>query len=912
MPSTLASHQERVAQEVVELVQRDALLTPSNGPFLLCALVCLALFPAADLRAQALTEAREFARKQATAVSLPDDASIEVDGRLDDEAWQRAPAVTDFVQKEPVEGAPATERMEVRFVYSDSALYVGARMFSSDPSAIQAPLSRRDNTDTPAENFLVSLDTFLDRRTAFTFGVTASGVRIDRFYPSDDEGSADDSFDPVWLARTMIDDSGWTAELWIPFSQLRFNEQPEQVWGLNLQRFIPTLNEQDFWSPVPLTEQVWASRFGDLRGIAGIRPTRRLELMPFVVASSAVNGNVDVRNPLVSRFNPGGNVGLDVKMGLGPGLTLQGTVNPDFGQVEADPAEVNLTAIPTLFPEKRPFFTEDSQFLRGGNLFTSRRIGDRPQTVERDIPVSGDYVDYPSTNTILGAVKITGRVRPRTSIGILAAVTGNEYARSASRSEPGIEDVLVAPPALSSVARVTQEFGNLGSTASVFAVGIHRAMDEDAPITNFLSRNYLGFGAETLLRLKGGEYEVSTMLNVTFTEGEPQAIERIQRSSVNYAQRPDRTYARLDPTRTTVSGYTLRPRIERIRGTHWLFGAGMNFDSPRFYPNELGRIGSSDSVEMPSNFLTYRETRPGRIFRNYTLTYRHWLEWNYALDPLILSHRPRVAATWRNFWTSSLEVWRNHRTPNTSLTRGGPMMETPAGWIVTVNTANSSSSRTRWSVQTRIAGDEDGGFTREVNGTFSFTPSPRWQLSLTPSYEHLLYTQQYVTTLSGGRPETFSNRYIFAAIERSTLSTQLRAGFTLKPDVNIDVYAEPFAASGHYSDHGELLAPRTRERLTYGTSGTTIERQADGRLLVTGAGAPLTLGNNDFLIRSFRSTIVLRWEWRPGSTLYVVGQQAQEDRFSTGTAGGVDLLHSFTDPGQSLFMVKMSYWLPVN
>ncbi|MGE0706362.1 MAG: DUF5916 domain-containing protein, partial [Vicinamibacterales bacterium] len=672
-------------------MQRDASLTLSRLSFrLLCLLACLALLPAADLRAQGSPAAGEL-RKQATAVPLPSGQSIDVDGRLDDEAWQRAPAITDFVQKEPIEGAPPTERMEVRFVYTDLALYVGARMYSNDPSAIQAPLGRRDSTENPAENFLVSLDTFLDRRTAFTFGVTASGVRIDRFYPTDEESSPDYSFDPVWLARTAIDDRGWTAELWIPFSQLRFNEVDQQVWGLNLQRFTPTLNEHDFWSPVPLTEQVWASRFGELRGISGIRPSRRLELLPFVVASSAVNGNVDELNPLVESFNPGGNIGLDMKMGLGPGLTLQATVNPDFGQVEADPAEVNLTAIPTLFDEKRPFFTEDSQFLRGGNLFSSRRIGDRPQGVERDIPVSGDYVDYPSTNTILGAVKLTGRVRPRTSVGILTAVTGNEHARSATRGLPGIADVLVAPPTVSSVARVTQEFGNLGSTASLFAVGLHRAMDEDAPLANLLSRNYFGLGAETVARVKGGEYQITVMFNSTFTQGEPAAIERIQRSSVNYSQRPDRTSHRLDATRTTVSGYTLRPRIDRIRGTHWLWGFGMNFDSPRFYPNELGRIGSSDSIEMVNNFLTYRETRPGPIFRNYSFTYRHWLEWNYALDPLILSHRPRAAVTWRNFWTSSLEVWVNQRAKNTGLTRGGPMMETPGGYIATINTANSTA-----------------------------------------------------------------------------------------------------------------------------------------------------------------------------------------------------------------------------
>ena len=405
-------------------------------PRIFASSLCLLFLLVSALHAQDRGNGDNGSRKQATAVSVAEGA-IRVDGRLDEDTWQRAPAITDFVQKEPIEGAAPTERMEVQFAYDGSALYVGARMYSRAPSAIQAPMSRRDDVDTQMEHIFVSLDTFLDRRTAYTFGVTASGVRFDHFHRQDDEETADATFDPVWEARTSVDEKGWTAELWIPFSQLRFNDQEEQVWGLNVRRFTPTLEEQDDWVLVPRTDRAWASRFGDLRGIAGLRPTRRLELLPFVVGLSTSNAESGANNPFDNGFNLANRVGLDMKMGLGPNLTLQATVNPDFGQVEADPAEVNLTAIPTRFTEKRPLFTEDSQLLDlTRSFFYSHRIGAKPSG-----KASGDFVDYPSATTILGAAKLTGRIRPRTSLGILVAVTNEESARLFNVASPGITEV---------------------------------------------------------------------------------------------------------------------------------------------------------------------------------------------------------------------------------------------------------------------------------------------------------------------------------------------------------------------------------------------------------------------------------------------------------------------------------------
>ncbi|HEX8246011.1 MAG TPA: DUF5916 domain-containing protein, partial [Longimicrobium sp.] len=287
-----------------------------------------------------------------------------LDGRLDDAAWEAAPALSGLWQKEPKEGVPATERTEVRFLYDDHALYVGARMWSSDPARIQAPVSRRDVNDA-AEFIAVSLDTYHDRRTAYTFSVTAAGTRGDRYHARDTD-AGDAQFNPVWEAKVARDSAGWTAEMRIPLSQLRFNPGQAQTWGVNVRRWMPQKEEDDYWIVVPKSVSAWASRFGELGGIEGIHPERRIELLPYVATGASFSQGVDPADPFHSPREQTVRAGADVKVGLGPNLTLDATVNPDFGQVEADPAEVNLSAFETFFSEKRPFFIEGSNLLSGG------------------------------------------------------------------------------------------------------------------------------------------------------------------------------------------------------------------------------------------------------------------------------------------------------------------------------------------------------------------------------------------------------------------------------------------------------------------------------------------------------------------------------------------------------------------
>ncbi len=845
-------------------------------------------------------------RKQAVASAIPA-GTIRVDGRLDEEAWLRATPITDFVQKEPNEGAPPTDDMEVRFLYDEGALYVGARMFSRD-GRIQAPLARRDGGDAQAERVIVSLDTFLDRRTSYAFGVTASGVRLDRFHPNDREDAFDAGFNPVWEAKASIGPNGWTAELWIPFSQLRFSRQADQVWGLNVQRFRPTLDEDYYWVPVPRTERVWASRFGELHGIAGVRPTRRIELMPYVGGGSTVHGVRDARNPFDNGRNLEARTGADVKVGIGPNLTLDATVNPDFGQVEADPAEVNLTAFETRFPEKRPFFTEGTQLLNiaNPNFFYSRRIGARPRGT-----ATGDFVDYPSSSTILAAAKLTGRLPSKTSIGMLAAVTDSESARIFNLDAPGITRVSVAPRTTYLLARVQQEFGALGSTAGLHVTAMHREVTAGDPLADLLSRQAFTLAGDTVLRFKGGEYELRSSGGASLVSGEPAAIARVQRNSSHFAQRPDRTYAIYDPSRTSISGATTDTRLERTGGRHWIWNAGLKVDSPYFETNDFAQLNSADGI-MPTFDVRYRETVPGRLFRTYYFAVNGSNEWSFGGHHQSSTLRQTTNVTWRNYWTTSLAVTRIAETLDSALTRGGPLMQRPPGWTAVATAGNRASSPTRVTASTTLGGNDDGGVTRRVSAGLSVRPGPRWQLSVDPLYDHVVEAQQYVATIAGGPAATFGSRYVFAFIDRSTISSAFRLGLTVKPDMNLDVYAEPFASSGRYYDFGELAAARGRDRLTYGSGGTSITQQPDGNRAVTAGNATFTLQARDFNVRSFRSNVVLRWEWRPGSTFYAVWQEDRSASLVRDARVGIgDLLRAATAPGTHFFVVKTSFWLPI-
>jgi hypothetical protein len=871
---------------------------PGTTVLILCVLTAPATAQEADTPAATT--------KQAVATRVAN-GSITLDGRLAESGWESARRVNDFVQKEPVEGAPPSESTEVRFVYDDDALYIGARMLKNPGSRIQSSMARRDRVE-QSEHILVAFDTFLDRRTAYVFGVTAQGVRVDRYHPRDDEATFDETYDMVWEAKTTQDELGWTAEMWIPFSQLRFDSKDSLVWGLNIHRYTPTLDEDDYWVPIPRTVRAWSSRFGTLSGIEGLPSNRRIEASPYVASSSTMNSNRDARNPFDNGTNLKGRVGADIKAGLGPNLTLDGAINPDFGQVEADPAEVNISGAETFFSEKRPFFLEGSSLMNltaNTNLFYSRRIGARPTR-----PAAGDFVDYPAFSTILGAAKLTGRLPSGTSIGAMAAVTDEEDARSFDLASSSVTRRLVAPRTVFAVSRVQQEFGQSQSTVSGMVTYIHRAMGDD-PIAQLLNRSAVGIGGDATIRFKDGQYEWTSQEVMTVVQGEPAAVARSQRNSAHYTQRPDRTYHLYDPTRTSWAGYWTINQFARTGGRHWIWSVVNENQSPDLEYNDLGRLTSADGMQINGD-LRWRETVPGRWLRAYWIGGKQSNEWTFGGERDTKQAQGYTSLTFNNFWTATATYTQNFNRFDVRLARGGPKMTVPPLKQLNLTLKNRAASRRAWSLDLTKSANEDGGFNHKATGSLTLQLGPQWQFSMTPLIQRQVDTQQYITVLDGGRLDTFGNRYVFGAIDRHTYSMQFRTGFTLKPDLNIDVYAEPFAASGRYWNIGELLAPGTRLRLAYGTGGTSASVQPDGSLRVSDGLSTFTVANNNFNVHSFRSNVVLRWEYRPGSLLFLVWQQDRRMSEPLATSVGfTDPFRSLTAPGTNALVVKTSFWLPL-
>ncbi len=834
--------------------------------------------------------------KRAEAVRVPND-SLHLDGRADEAHWADIPPIVDFVQKEPVFGVPPREAMEIRFAYDDQALWVAARMEVKDRE-IQAPLTRRDNAF-KAEHLWISLDTYHDKRTAYSFGVSASGVRLDFVHRSDSEWDRDSGFNPVWQARTQRDKNGWTAEFRIPFSQLRFNAGDAQVWGLNVDRWIPSRNEDVFWIPIPKDETGWSSRMGELHGISGIKPSRRVEVMPYA-AATAVAGE-DEGTPFRDGWDQRARFGLDVKMGLGPNLTIESTIRPDFGQVEADPAEVNLSAFETFFPEKRPFFTEGASIFNGvQGYFYSRRIGGAPRG-----EAEGAAVDYPRSSEIVAAAKLSGRFASGLTLGGLFALTDSEEARIFDSRSRSVSQVRVGPRTSYGVLRLKQEIGRNGSGLGLFLSGVTRDIDPDDPLAALYTRNAFTTALDFTHRFSNRTYRLSGNLGYTRVAGEASSIERVQRSSARYFQRPDATHVRIDPDRRSLDGGSGGLSLGKIEG-RWTFSVSAGFESPETERNDVGSLQTADNRFVFAS-LGYRRSRPG-FFHRWDTRLRLRAEENFAGEAEEREIELSADATWKNFWDTSIEFSLSGAALNQRLTRGGPSMGTPRGWRLDVSGGNPFQSTKRLSASLEASGDEDGGSEREVRGTFSLQASPRVSLQISPSYSVSTTARQYVATLEGGRSATFGERYIFAAVDQRTLLTQFRASLILKPDLTLDVYAEPFAASGRYRDYGELLAPRSRALLSYGEDGTQLLTNPDGTRTVRDGAATFTIDDNDFRELSFRSNVVLRWEYRPGSTFYAVWQQDRSDSARFSRAGFSDLLDSLTARGDNIFALKASFF----
>jgi len=831
---------------------------------------------------------------------------------MDEPAWERARPIRDFVQKIPVEGSAPSVPTEVRILYDDAALYVGARLMRRNPRSIRRSVTRRDG-ESDAEVFTVSLDPYYDRRTAYAFSISSGGVRGDAYHAQDSEDSGrEPQFDPVWSAVARVDSAGWTAELRIPFSQLRFNAAAQQVWGLQLTRNVADKAERIQWVLIPVSAAGYASRFGRLEGIAGIAPTRRIELLPYVATDLTYRSNIDPRSPFNDKLDA--RAGADLKMGLGPNLSLDATINPDFGQVEADPAVVNLTAFEQVFEERRPFFVEGNELLTGRGQsfigrptwFYSRRIGAAPRGAAQ-----GDFVDAPTNTTITTAAKVTGRLARGLSLGALVAVTPREFARTFSLDSGTTGRTAVEPPARFGVLRLQQEFGAQQSNVGMSVTMVNRSLDDRGGLRQLLPSDAIAGGVDWKLRYMEGMYEVTGWLGGSRVAGDAAAIARLQRGSAHFFQRPDQDHVTFDSTRTSLSGATASLRLDKNAGRFTLGGIQVSTRTAGFDINDAGQMRSGDDIDFNAD-VQLRDTKPNRYVRYYQLGTSAVAGWNYGGYRQYLRFNQTAQATLHSFWRLNARGTLYVPSLSDDLTRGGPLIGTPAAYSVLGQVTSRGNVPTTWNARTEYYHDAFGGWRWDVSTGISTRPASQWQASVDPTYSRSVDARQYVTTRSGGRTETYGQRYIFAAVERSTLSARFRVNYALTPSFTIEGYAEPFAASGRFYGFGEVPAPRSDTLRVYGATGTgtTIGRNTDGSTTVTDGASSFTLSALDFQRLSFRSNLVLRWEWLPGSTAFFVWQQS---RFGQVLDGELvrprDLFDSVRADGDNFLVVKVSYWL---
>ena len=860
--------------------------------------------------APAFLSSQQTATLRTMSASRVDGSAPVIDGRLADSAWRRAEIATDFIQREPNTGAPATQRTTVAILYDDGAMYVAMRMFDTQPHLISAPLSRRDDANVPAEWVTVSIDSNLDRRTAFKFATTPRGVQYDALYFEDSREDA--NWDAVWDVATTIDSLGWTAEFRIPLSQLRYSVDASGnagPWGVEFGRDVARLSEVSHWAPIKPGTGRLVSFFGTLTGLDGIATPRRLEIMPYTLGRVTRAPGTDA-NPFFRRNDATASLGADVKYGLTSNLTLTATINPDFGQVEADPSIVNLGSFETFYPERRPFFTEGAEIFRLTmapelQAFYSRRIGRPPQRVI-SAPADG-FVDAPETARILGAAKVSGRTPGGWSVGLLHAITNESEATLATSVGERVREP-VEPLTHYSVARLVRDLRRGQSGVGVIGTSAIRRIEDDQ--LEFLrSRSFLG-GANGWHRFGNNRYEARMLLLGTSVHGSPGSLAATQRSSVHRFNRSDASHLEYDSTMTGMRGWAAEGAIQKIAGD-WFGGVNWGVRSPGLELNDAGFHTAADSWYVAPAW-SYRTFSPTTHVRNWSTGLTVNPAWTFGGERTRTSIEYRASAQLRNFWGGSFYAARWLGSVSPSDLRGGPALA-KAGMSEAEFNVNSNRRR-KVSGSLRLYGayaEEAAERQVVVSPGVLIRPSAAAMISLTPSASFNRDQDQYVRAVTAGG----TTRYLMGHLDQVTASLTARVSYTFTPQLSLDVYAQPFLSSGDYRTIREVTDARAGsfgDRFaTLGPDRLTFDPAQNSYALQLAPGGSVTsFANPDFSVRQLRANSVLRWQFRPGSSLFLVWSQARDNGIlASGFPVRDELDKLFSTPSRNVFLVKASYWI---
>ncbi|MBI4363966.1 MAG: carbohydrate binding family 9 domain-containing protein [Candidatus Latescibacteria bacterium] len=806
------------------------------------------------------------------AYRISESERIRMDGRLDDPAWQNAEAGRGFKVWEPDRGSLPSEETVFKTAYDQDAIYFAVACLERDPAKISSHLSRRDRFS-KSDIVSIYIDPYFDRTTGYNFKINPLGVLLDSYMYND--GDRDDDWDAVWQAQTYQDAEGWYVEVRIPFSAIRYRTADSMTWGLEVYRYMHGRGEDTAWVTWDRNTRGFISRFGQVTGIEGIRPPRQLEVLPYVVGRTT-DPSTGAPPDRLEKFE---NVGADLKYGVTTDLTLNATVQPDFGQIEADPAVLNLSPFETFYNEKRPFFVEGSRFFQHPdfNLFYSRRIG------------TGD-----PNSRIRYAGKLTGKAAGNVTVAALVAssdVTGTGQAHNLLKNGDRLSRYFVG--------RLGKEFSGGRHRFHLMQTAVVNTANRDV-FGEYASREAYTTGADFDLNFHNRDYNIQGSVVTSVVDPEGSASD----ASVNGAAR----YG---------SGGSLD--IRRLGGK-WRGGVNGRWESAKLDLNDLGFLEAPDEMGT-SLFLshTYNPEGKSKVFNRADFNLNVWKNWLYAgrqgfdvnTGALVWSYgrgHKQWMGTELNGWMqfrNYQEAWWgvNYQTEGTRRyeTRGGPLMREPltfGGWA-------GFNTDSRKNFVLRLEGNHFRDVTKnhDTNAEIGL----QWNQSSAVSHEMEVSFHnrqddtQYLETVDLAlRPYGMGIgglSYVFGRIHQRTASLTLRTNLLFSRDKSLEIYAQPFLTVGDYSGLRELAKADSYEFIPY------VEPGVEAR-------------NYDFSYAAVNWNAVYRWEYRPGSTFFLVWTQARSEAETRGASPGsfdndLRLSSLFHNEPENKVLAKVTYWLAI-
>jgi len=836
-----------------------------------------------------------------------------IDGVLDDSSWNLVEWGDNFIEQRPDENTPPSQQTTFKVLYDSKSLYIGIRCFDDEPRKIVKRLSRRDGFE--GDWIGVFIDSYLDKRTSFGFIVTAAGVKGDVF-GSNNGANEDDSWNPIWYVKTQTDEEGWTAEMRIPLSQIKFGHAEDQVWGFQVMRRYFRNEERSVWQRLPRDVAGWTSEFGELHGLKNMEPQRQVEIQPYTVAKTETF-EAEEGNPFEDGSDSNITVGLDAKIGVTNDLTLDLTVNPDFGQVEADPSAIALDGFQIFFQERRPFFVENknifdfnlSQSEAGNtfgsdNIFYSRRIGRSPQGSPDT--EDGEFVDQPANTPIIGAAKFSGKTKNGWAIGVLESVTAQRRATISGVNGDRRKE-MVEPMTNYFVGRLQKDFNDRNSYIGGIFTATHR--EELPQALDFLHRSAFTGGVDFKHQWNNRDWYLEGNITFSHVKGGEAAIKNTQESITHLFHRVDADYLELDSTRTSLTGTGGNLQIGKLGKGNFRFESGATWRSPELELNDIGFQRQSDDIRHYT-WIGYRTLKPDNTFRQLGINYNHYTAWDYGGNHNYLQFNTNSWQNWKGNWFSNIGLNYAPLEYSNFALRGGPRLRL-SPWVSfwnNIETDNRKKMRFFYFHNGQKALDNsyksyymEGGVTYQPINALSISAFP----SLRINHDKLQFIDNFDDV--NGSP-----RYLNGEIDQRTLSMSIRLNYTINPNLTIQYWGQPFISRGRYTNFKHVTdatAKRFEDRImTYGQDQVTlmddvysVDENLDGT-------EDFSFDNPDFSFVQFRSNLVIRWEYIPGSELFLVWSQ-DVSRDGDPTNGLLPSLNDniFGQKPQNIFLLKATY-----